>query len=96
MSESSAGILTSRYGALALFSHTFKRTALEFFKAKEPKINQVKIIEHCTSAEIKKKRKIIKGVAIIRDLAAFFFVTSYRPRFFCNCDVVDEFKGTSF
>ncbi len=54
MSESSAGILTSRYGALALFSHPFKRTALEFFKAKEPNINQVKIIEDCASAKIKK------------------------------------------
>ncbi len=56
MSENSAGILTSRYGALALFSHAFKRTALEFFKAKEPKINQVKIIEDCASAEIKQYR----------------------------------------
>ncbi len=55
MSKSSAGILTSRYGALALFSHPFKRTALEFFKAKEPNINQVKIIEDCASAKIKKK-----------------------------------------
>lgn len=76
MSESSAGILTSRYGALTLFSHPFKLTALEFFKAKEPKINQVKIIEHCASAEIKKKKKIIMGVAIIRDLASFLFFCS--------------------
>lgn len=89
MSESSAGILTSRYGALILFSHPFNctGTALEFFKAKEAKINQVKIIDHCASAEIKKKKKIIMGVAIIHDLASFF--ASYRPRFFFNCDVVD-------
>lgn len=51
MSESSTGNLTSRYGALTQFSHPFKLTALEFFRAKKPKINHMEIVGDCASAD---------------------------------------------
>lgn len=86
MSESSAGILTSRYGALILFSHPFKRTAgiLQGQRGKDKSSEDYRPLRFCRD---KKKKKIIMGVAIIHDLASFF--ASYRPRFFFNCDVVD-------